>query len=108
MFCTAKLEKTIALEIVNNEINVENEVTKKLSVIFDSTVTIQKQKRFVTRLMQEHESAKHKYQVNEQLIVPSGPKEVLVLLIAFFYYCILIKTGCNPHQRECIKNKSAA
>lgn len=62
---TAKLEKNIAAEIVNNEINVENDVTKKLAIIMENHIgTIQKQKRTVTKLMQDNESAKHKYQVS--------------------------------------------
>lgn len=52
------------MEIVNNEINVENDVTKKLSNVLDNHITtIQKQKRIVAKLMQDNESAKHKYQV---------------------------------------------
>lgn len=61
----AKLEKNIAVEIINNEINVENDVTKKLSIILDNHIgRIQKQKRIVTKLIQDNESAKNKYQVN--------------------------------------------
>lgn len=61
----AKLERNIAVEIVNNEINVENDVTKKLATILETHIgTIQKQKRIVTKLIQDNESAKHKYQVN--------------------------------------------
>lgn len=60
----AKLEKNIAVEIINNEINVENDVTKKLAIILDNHIgRIQKQKRIVTKLIQDNESAKHKYQV---------------------------------------------
>lgn len=60
----AKLEKNIAVEIVNNEINVENDVTKKLTTILETHIgRIQKQKRIVTKLMQDNESAKHKCQV---------------------------------------------
>lgn len=59
------MEKNIAVEIINNEINVENDVTKKLSVILEHHVgRIQKQKRIVTKLIQDNESAKNKYQVN--------------------------------------------
>ncbi|XP_031621344.1 rho GTPase-activating protein 21-like [Contarinia nasturtii] len=59
----AKLEKNIAVEIVNNEINVENDVTKKLAIILENHIgRIQKQKRIVTKLMQDNESAKHKCQ----------------------------------------------
>lgn len=72
----AKLEKNIAVEIINNEIHVENEVTKKLATILENHIgRIQKQKRIVTKLMQDNESAKHKFQVkwmserkNEQLV----------------------------------------
>lgn len=60
----AKLEKNIAVEIINNEINVENDVTKKLTTILENHIgRIQKQKRIVNKLMQDNESAKHKYQV---------------------------------------------
>lgn len=63
-FFLAKLEKNIATEIINNEINVENDVTKKLAIILDQHIgRIQKQKRIVTKLIQDNESAKHKYQV---------------------------------------------
>lgn len=61
---TAKLEKNIATEIIDNEIKVELDVTKKLNTIMDNHIsTIQKQKRIVTKLMQDNESAKHKHQV---------------------------------------------
>lgn len=61
---SAELEKKIANEIVSNECNVENDVTKKLTNIMDTNISaIQKQKRIVTKLMQDNESAKHKYQV---------------------------------------------
>lgn len=61
------MEKNIAVEIVNNEINVENDVTKKLSTILENHIgRIQKQKRIVTKLMQDNESAKHKCQVIEE------------------------------------------
>lgn len=64
-FLAAKLEKNIAVEIINNEINVENDVTKKLSVILEHHIgRIQKQKRIVTKLIQDNESAKNKYQVS--------------------------------------------
>lgn len=60
----AKLEKNIAVEIINNEINVENDVTKKLAIILDNHIgRILKQKRIVTKLIQDNESAKNKYQV---------------------------------------------
>lgn len=60
------MEKNIAIEIVNNEINVENDVTKKLANILENHIgRIQKQKRIVTKLMQDNESAKNKYQVTQ-------------------------------------------
>lgn len=63
-FLSAELEKRIASEIVSNECNVENDVTKKLTNIMETNISaIQKQKRIVTKLMQDNESAKHKYQV---------------------------------------------
>lgn len=59
------LEKNIASEIVKNEIGIEDNVTKKMAIILENNIaTIQKQKRVVTKLMQDNESAKHKYQVN--------------------------------------------
>lgn len=62
------MEKNIAVEIVNNEINVENDVTKKLTIILENHIgRIQKQKRIVTKLMQDNESAKHKCQVIKTL-----------------------------------------
>lgn len=67
---TAKLEKNIAIEIVNNEINVENDVSKKMASILENHIgRIQKQKRIVNKLMQDNESAKHKYQVREKGMV---------------------------------------
>lgn len=63
-FLLAELEKRIANEIVSSECNVENDVTKKLTNIMETNISaIQKQKRIVTKLMQDNESAKHKYQV---------------------------------------------
>lgn len=60
----AKLEKCIANEIINNEINVELDVSKKLNTLMDNHITtIQKQKRTVSKLMQDNESAKQKHQV---------------------------------------------
>lgn len=60
---TARLERIIANEIVDNETRVEASVTRKLTDIMDRHLTtIQKQKRTVTRLMQEKETAKYKHQ----------------------------------------------
>lgn len=65
---TAKLEKNIAMEIVKNEVIVENDVAKNLGTILENHIgRIQKQKRIVTKLMQDKESAKHKYEVSEQV-----------------------------------------
>lgn len=48
----------------------ENDVTKKLAAILENHIgTIQKQKRIVTKLMQDNESAKHKLQVNKQTTI---------------------------------------
>lgn len=78
---TADVEKSIANEIVNNEINVENDVTKKLAIIMENHIgTIQKQKRTVTKLMQDNESAKHKYQVIYILSCSSFPHSLAVAL----------------------------
>jgi hypothetical protein len=61
---TAKLEKTIACEIVNNEVNIENDVSKKLNTIIESHIsTVQKQKRVVAKCHQDNETAKQKHQV---------------------------------------------
>lgn len=85
---TATLEKTIAAEIVNNEINVENDVTKKLAIIMENHIgTIQKQKRIVTKLMQDNESAKHKYQVNESNSFRAHFM-LAIFLLAVFFLCL--------------------
>jgi glucose-6-phosphate-specific signal transduction histidine kinase len=62
---TAKLEKTIASEIVNNEVNIENDVNKKLNSIIEHQIqAIQKQKRIVAKCHAENEAAKQKHQVS--------------------------------------------
>lgn len=62
---TATLEKKIANKIVDTENKVESDVTRKLSEIMDKHLaTIQKQKRTVTKLMQDKETAKSKHQVS--------------------------------------------
>ncbi|KAL7041180.1 hypothetical protein ACKWTF_000672 [Chironomus riparius] len=59
----ARLEKTIASEIVNNEVNIENDVNKKLNGIIEHQIQIvQKQKRIVAKCHQDNETAKQKYQ----------------------------------------------
>lgn len=64
----AKLEKNIAAEMVENEISVESEVTKKLTNIMDKHITtILKQKRIVTKLMQDNESAKNKHMAAQRV-----------------------------------------
>lgn len=76
--CAAKLEKNIATEIIDNEIKVELDVTKKLNTIMDNHIsTIQKQKRIVTKLMQDNESAKHKHQA--ALRVNENPTKIIQL-----------------------------
>uniref|UniRef100_A0A182MGB2 Rho-GAP domain-containing protein n=1 Tax=Anopheles culicifacies TaxID=139723 RepID=A0A182MGB2_9DIPT len=58
----ARVEKRIATEIVNNEVNVENSVSKNLNDIIERHLsTIQKQKRVVTKCHQEHEASRQKY-----------------------------------------------
>lgn len=64
----ARLERSIANEIVDNEAKVEASVTRKLTDIMDKHLTtIQKQKRIVTKLMQDKESAKYKLQAAERV-----------------------------------------
>lgn len=59
----ARLERNIANEIVDNEQKVEQSVTRKLTEIVEKHLaSIQKQKRIVTKLMQDKESAKYKHQ----------------------------------------------
>uniref|UniRef100_A0A182UN74 Rho-GAP domain-containing protein n=1 Tax=Anopheles merus TaxID=30066 RepID=A0A182UN74_ANOME len=58
----ARVEKRIATEIVNNEVNVENSVSKNLNDIIERHLsTIQKQKRVVTKCHQEYETSRQKY-----------------------------------------------
>uniref|UniRef100_A0A2M4CQG6 Putative rho gtpase-activating protein 92b n=1 Tax=Anopheles darlingi TaxID=43151 RepID=A0A2M4CQG6_ANODA len=58
----ARVEKRIATEIVNNEVNVENSVSKNLNDIIERHLaTIQKQKRVVTKCHQEYEASRQKY-----------------------------------------------
>lgn len=65
---TARLERSIANEIVDNEAKVEASVTRKLTDIMDKhLITIQKQKRIVTKLMQDKESAKYKLLAAERV-----------------------------------------
>lgn len=67
---TARVEKTIANEIVNHEVNIENDVSKKLNTIIDSHITtVQKQKRVVAKCHQDNEAAKQKHQVSDPLAV---------------------------------------
>jgi Rho GTPase-activating protein 17 len=66
---SAKLEKTIAHEIVTNELNVENEVSRKLNTMYDTHVQqLQKQKRIVTKCFQDNEVAKQRYQVSDNFV----------------------------------------
>lgn len=66
---TARLEKTIANEIVTHEVNIENDVSKKLNTIIESHITtVQKQKRVVAKCHQDNEAAKQKYQVRLSLL----------------------------------------
>lgn len=65
---TARVEKTIANEIVNHEVNIENDVSKKLNTIIDSHITtVQKQKRVVAKCHQDNEAAKQKHQVSDSI-----------------------------------------
>lgn len=64
-FFLARVEKRIATEIVNNEVNVENSVSKNLNDIIERHLsTIQKQKRVVTKCHQEYEASRQKYDVS--------------------------------------------
>jgi Rho GTPase-activating protein 17 len=68
----AKLEKTIANEIVTNELNVENDVSRKLNHIYETHVQqLQKQKRIVTKSFQDNEVAKQRHQVSERMLLYS-------------------------------------
>ncbi|CRL02743.1 CLUMA_CG015861, isoform A [Clunio marinus] len=63
-----KLEKTIASEIVKNEMNIESDVSKKLNSIIESHITtVQKQKRVVAKCHQDNEAAKQKLQSASRL-----------------------------------------
>lgn len=58
----ARLEKTVASEIITNEVSVENSVSKNLNDIIERHLaTIQKQKRIVSKCHQEYEATKQKY-----------------------------------------------
>uniref|UniRef100_A0A182JJI2 Uncharacterized protein n=1 Tax=Anopheles atroparvus TaxID=41427 RepID=A0A182JJI2_ANOAO len=58
----ARVEKLIATEIVNNEMNVENSVNQKLNKLIETHLgPIQKQKRVVTKCQQEYEASRQKY-----------------------------------------------
>jgi hypothetical protein len=49
---------------VNNEVNIENDVNKKLNGIIEQQIqVIQKQKRVVAKCHQDNEAAKQKHQV---------------------------------------------
>lgn len=51
--------------MVNHEVNIENDVSKKLNTIIDSQLTtVAKQKRVVAKCHQDNEAAKQKYQVS--------------------------------------------
>lgn len=70
---TAKLERDIAMEIITNENNVENNVTKNLALLLENNIaTIQKHKRVVHKLQQDNESAKHKHQVSQSRLIISS------------------------------------
>lgn len=58
----ARVEKLIASEVVNNEMNVENSVNQKLNKLIETHLSlIQKQKRVVTKCQQEYEASKQKF-----------------------------------------------
>jgi glucose-6-phosphate-specific signal transduction histidine kinase len=62
------LEKKIAGEIVDNENNIEDCVTKKLNDVIEERLTVvKKQKSVVAKSHQDHETAKQKHQVSETL-----------------------------------------
>lgn len=59
---SARLEKTIASEIITNEVSIENSVSKNLNDIIERHLaTIQKQKRTVSKCHQEYEATRQKY-----------------------------------------------
>ncbi|XP_065080511.1 rho GTPase-activating protein gacI-like [Ochlerotatus camptorhynchus] len=59
---SARLEKTIASEIIINEVSIENSVSKNLNDIIERHLaTIQKQKRTVSKCHQEYEATRQKY-----------------------------------------------
>lgn len=61
----ARLEKTVASEIITNELSVENSVSKNLNDIIERHLaTIQKQKRTVGKCAQEYEATRQKYDVS--------------------------------------------
>lgn len=61
------LEKKIAGEIVDNENNIEDCVTKKLNDVIEERLTVvKKQKSIVAKSHQDHEAAKQKHQVSER------------------------------------------
>lgn len=65
---TARVEKTIANEIVSHEVLIESDVSKKLNTIIDSQIsTVQKQKRVVAKCHQDNEAAKQKHQVSDPI-----------------------------------------
>lgn len=50
---------------MNNEVNIENDVNKKLNGIIEQQIqVIQKQKRVVAKCHQDNEAAKQKHQVS--------------------------------------------
>lgn len=58
--------------MVNHEVNIENDVSKKLNTIIDSQLTtVQKQKRVVAKCHQDNEAAKQKHQVSLIIFSPN-------------------------------------
>lgn len=75
---TARVEKTIANEIVSHEVHIENDVSKKLNTIIDSHIsTVQKQKRVVAKCHQDNEAAKQKHQVSDPIRAPPSKPNLL-------------------------------
>jgi glucose-6-phosphate-specific signal transduction histidine kinase len=58
-FCTGKLEKTIADEIIKHEMNIENDVSINLNnIINEQIAAVKKQKNIVTKCHQDNETVK--------------------------------------------------
>lgn len=69
-FCkfSAELEKKIAEEIVQHEMNIENDVINHLNnIISEQIALVKKQKNVVTKCQQDYENVKKALQVSESM-----------------------------------------